>query len=183
MAGALLYPGCWEGMTTGFEVGDIGPEISDGAYRTKIVPDRAWAKGRPCVLLFHGRENQETARAVVQSIRNVYPSSETVTTISVVDLSMFSLTMRKLVNYDLEKVWEHENANLHGNLDAESHIVIIADHKGRNTARWGVQDAATVLTAVVVDRDWRIRRKISGDSAIDAVVGSVTSLLREQASA
>jgi hypothetical protein len=121
----------------GQPTGETAPDISAPAFSTRLVPDRAWIAGRPLAVLFHGRENQDEARGVIQTIRNKWRDAETLVTVNLVDLSMFPRVMRKLVNYDLGKVFDAEAASLPGDLDQDSHIVIVPDFDGKMTKAWG----------------------------------------------
>ena len=148
---------------------DTAPDIKGPAFGTGLVPDRAWVAGRPLAVLFHGRENQDEARGVLQVIRNKWPSAETLVTVNLIDVSMFPRVMRRLVNFDLTNVYDAEVANLPGRFDPESHIVIVPDFDGKMTKAWGVSDAATVVSAAVVDSDWKIRARARG-AAVESVV-------------
>jgi hypothetical protein len=152
------------------------PEITAPALRTGVRPDREWARGRRVVVLFHSRDNRDAARAVVQGVRNVYGEAADVGTVNVVDLSMFPRLLRPMVNADLERAFAAEAANLPGTRDAESYIVIVPDHDGKLTRAWGVSDAATTVSAVVLDEGWRERARASGAGAGDAVLAALAAL-------
>jgi hypothetical protein len=153
----------------GQPTGETAPDISAPAFSTRLVPDRAWIAGRPLAVLFHGRENQDEARGVIQTIRNKWRDAETLVTVNLVDLSMFPRVMRKLVNYDLGKVFDAEAASLPGDLDQDSHIVIVPDFDGKMTKAWGVSDAATVVSGVVVDSAWKVCARAHG-AGVESVV-------------
>jgi hypothetical protein len=129
--------------------GALAPEITVPALRTGVVPDRGWGNGRAVVVLFHSRDNRDDARAVVQSVRNVYGEATDVGTVNVVDLSMFPRLLRPMVNADLDRAFTAEAANLPGSRDPESYLVIVPDHDGKLTREWGVSDAAKVEARVV----------------------------------
>lgn len=149
--------------------GETAPDIREPAFSTRLVPNRAWVAGRPLVILFHSRENQDEARGVIQAIRNKWRSAETLVTVNLIDLSMFPRVLRRLVNSDLGKAFDAEAANLPGDLDPDSHIVIVPDFDGKTTKAWGVPDAATVVNGVVVDPEWRICARARG-AAVESVV-------------
>lgn len=157
--------------------GVAAPDIRQEAFNTRLVPDRAWVAGRPVAILFHSRENQDEARAVIQTIRNKWRSAETLVTLNLVDLSMFPRVMRKLVNHDLGKVFEAEAANLPGDLDPESHIVIVPDFDGKMTKAWGVSDAATVVNGVVVDSEWKVCARAHGSDVESVVMRALSEAL------
>ena len=150
-------------------VGAVGPDVTEHAHTTGVRPGRAWANGRPVVLIFHGRDNQDAARAVVQTVRNTYTHAASVVTVNIVDVSMFPRTMRRLVRSDLDKAFDHEVANLPGDRDPESHIVIVADHNGALTRSWGFRDTDRVVSCVILDADWRIRLR-AAEPALDRAV-------------
>jgi hypothetical protein len=157
--------------------GEIAPDISDPAFNTRLVPDRAWVAGRPLVVLFHSRENQDEARGVIQAVRNKWRSAETLVTVNLVDLSMFPRILRKLVHHDLGKAFEAEAANLPGDLDPDSHIIIVPDFDGKMTKAWGVSDAATVVNGVVVDSEWRICTRAHGAEVETVVMRALAEAL------
>jgi hypothetical protein len=157
--------------------GSSGPDITAPAVRTNLCANRAWVDGRPVVVVFHGRDNRDAARALVQSVRNVYRHATSVVTVNVVDLSMFPRVLRRVVNSDLEKAFDAEAANLPGDRDPESHVIIVADYDGSLTRAWGVSDADTVVSAVVLDGDWLIRersREPGLDHTVLAALGALT---------
>jgi hypothetical protein len=156
--------------------GSVAPDITASALRTNVCPDRAWAGGRPVVLIFHSRDNRDAARGVVQSIRNVYNDASLVATVNVVDLSMFPKLLRPMVNADLNKAFDVEAANLRADRDPESHIVILPDYDGSLTRAWGVADAASVVSAIVLDGDWRVQARASGTGVEDAVLSALAAL-------
>jgi hypothetical protein len=156
--------------------GSVAPDITASALRTNVRPDRAWAGRRPVVLIFHSRDNRDAARAVVQSIRNVYDHASLVATVNVVDLSMFPKLLRPMVNSDLNKAFDAEVANLRGDRDPESHVVILADYDGSLTRAWGVADAATIVSAVVLDGEWRVHARAAGVGVEDAVLSALAAL-------
>lgn len=159
---------------------ETAPDIKEPAFRTQLVPDRAWLGGRPVAVLFHGRENQDEARGVIQVIRNKWPWAHTLVTVNLVDVSMFPRVMRKLVNYDLTQAYSTEEANLPGQYDAESHIVIVPDYDGKITKAWGIADAAAVVSAAVVDSAGRIRARARGAAVESVVMRTLADILDEQ---
>ncbi len=157
--------------------GETAPDIKEPAFSTRLVPDRAWVAGRPLVVLFYSRENQDDARAVTQVIRNKWRDAQTLVTINLIDLSMFPRIVRRLVNSDLTKAFDAEVENLPGDLDPESHIVIIADFDGKMTQAWGVCDAAEVINAVVVDSQWKICARARGAEVESVVTRELTAMV------
>lgn len=157
--------------------GSRGPEITADAYQSGVRPDWAWIASRPTVLIFHGRDNQDAARAVIQTVRNDYRSAADVVTVNIVDLHMYPRVMRKLVRHDLDVVWDHETRNLPGDLDPESHIVIIPDYDGAITREWNVEESDRTVQTVVLDRDWQEVRRASEPAAADVVRSCLPDLI------
>jgi hypothetical protein len=157
--------------------GETAPDISEPAFSTRLVPDRAWVAGRPLVVLFYSRENQDDARGVTQVIRNKWRDAQTLVTVNLIDLSMFPRLLRRLVNSDLTKAFDAEVANLPGDLDPESHIVIVPDFDGKMTQAWGVTDAAKVVSAVVVDSAWKICARARGAEVEPVVMRALSDLV------
>jgi hypothetical protein len=162
------------------ETGPVGPEITATALRTNVRPDRAWVAGRPAVLLFHGRDNKGAARGIVQSVRNAYGDARAVVTVNIVDLSEFPRLVRRAVDADLDRAFDAEAANLRGDRDPESHIVIVADYDGSLTSAWDVAGADTVVNAVVLDAEWRIRARGREPGLDDLVVAALAGLVEPQ---
>jgi hypothetical protein len=161
--------------------GETAPDIKEPAFSTRLVPDRAWLAGRPLAVLFHGRENQDEARGILQVIRNKWRDAETLVTVNLVDVSMFPRLMRKLVNFDLGKVFDAEQANLPDDLDPESHIVIVPDFDGKMTKAWGVSEAATVVSGIVVDAGGQIRARASGPEVESVMMRALADALDRRA--
>jgi hypothetical protein len=161
--------------------GETAPDIKEPAFSTRLVPDRTWIAGRPVAVLFHGRENQDEARGIIQVIRNKWRNAETLVTVNLVDVSMFPRLMRKLVNFDLGKVFDAEETNLPDDLDPESHIVIVPDFDGKMTKAWGVSEAATVVSGIVVDSDGQICARASGPEVESVVMRALADALDRQA--
>ncbi|MGD0603318.1 MAG: hypothetical protein ABSA53_06925 [Streptosporangiaceae bacterium] len=159
------------------QAGEKAPDIREPAFGTRLVPDRAWVAGRPLVVLFYSRENQDDARAVTQVIRNKWRDAQDLVTINLIDLSMFQRLVRKLVNSDLTKAFDVEVANLPGDLDPESHIIIVPDFDGKMTRAWGVSDAAQVVNAVVVDAQWRICARARGAEVESVVMRALSAMV------
>ena len=157
--------------------GETAPDIREPAFSTRLLADRAWVAGRPLVVLFYSRENQDDARGATQVIRNKWRDAQTLVTINLIDLSMFPRLLRKLVNSDLSKAFDVEAANLPGDLDPESHIVIVPDFDGKMTQAWGVSDAAQVVNAVVVDSQWRICARARGAEVEPVVMRALSDLV------
>jgi len=159
------------------EAGSVAPDLTVQAHRTGICPNRAWVDGRPAVLIFHGRDNQDTARGLIQIVRNVYTDATSVVTVNIVDLSMFPRTMRRLVRSDLDKAFDREALNLPGDRDPESHIVIVGDYSGGLTRSWGFRDTDRLVSCAVLDADWRVRSRTIEPALDRAVMRTLGELL------
>jgi hypothetical protein len=161
--------------------GATAPDITEPAFGTRLVPDRAWVAGRPLLVLFHSRDNQDEARGVIQVVRNQWRDAQTLVTVNLVDLGMFPWLLRKLVNFDLQKAFDAEVANLPGDLDPESHIVIVPDFDGKMTKAWGVSESAKVVAGVVVDAEGRICARARGADVAPVVMRALSEALDQRA--
>lgn len=158
-------------------IGSVAPAITVEAHRTGISLDRAWVSGRPVVLVFHGRENRDVARGLVQAVRNVHTHATSVVTANIVDLSPFPRTMRRVVRHDLDKAFEHAVVNLSGDRDPESHVIIVPDHKAEVVQAFGVEGCVRTVAAVVLDGDWRIRLQATEPGLDRAVLRALEEVL------
>jgi hypothetical protein len=158
-------------------VGAVAPDITTTAHRTSVLPDRAWVAGRPAALLFHGRDNQDAARAVVQTIRNAYPYAPQLVTLNIVNLSRYPRVMRKLVTHDLDVAYETEVRILPGDRDVESHVVIVPDYSGEIARSFGVCDSESVVSGIVIGGDWRVQMSAAGPGLDDTMMATLRRLL------
>lgn len=122
--------------------------------------------GRIQILLFHTRKTAPVAGNLNKKLRERFPMVAQVGIANCVAMGNVPSALRGLVRNLLSRMVQKSAASIPPVLDASDYLMILPDWGNRATAAFGITPAqlANSVTAVVIDREGRIRHRLTDAS-------------------